>query len=365
MGGPGSVVAANLAVEDSGLRRKGWTIEILVADHGNKADVASTIARQWFDTQGVDAVADVTNSAAALAVSQIVRDKNKVMLDLGTRRVGPHRQGLHAEHGALDPRHLGLRQRHRQGGGAAGGKTWFFLTADFAFGHALERGHGAHGAGRAAARWSARVRSDPTTPRISPPISLQAQASGAQVIGLANSGGDPSTASSRRPSSASSASKQRLAGLLIYVTDVHAIGLQVAQGLSLVSPFYWDTNDGTRAFSDRFAAQRAGAKPSMVQAGVYASILHYLKAVEALGEAGDGAKVVAAMKAMPTDDPLFGKGTIRADGRKMHPMHLYTVKAPSESRYPWDYYAYKATIPAEVAFRPMSEGSCPLVAKSQ
>ncbi|MCJ2116298.1 MULTISPECIES: ABC transporter substrate-binding protein [unclassified Methylobacterium] len=363
MGGPGSVVAANLAVEDSGLRARGWNVEILTADHGNKADVASTITRQWFDTQGVDAVADVTNSAAALAVSQIVRDKNKVMLasgpavsDLTGKACTPNT--VHWTHDTW---------AFANGIGKAmvetGGKTWFFLTADFAFGYALERdtekmvlASGGKVLGH--------VRAPNNTSDFSSYL-LQAQASGAQVIGLANSGGDTVNSIKQAAEFGITGSKQRLAGLLIYITDVHAIGLQLAQGLSLVAPFYWDMTDGTRAFSSRFAALRSGAKPSMVQAGVYASILHYLKAVEALGEASDGAKVVAKMKAMPTDDPLFGKGYIRADGRKMHPMYLFTAKTPSESQYPWDYYTYKATIPAEVAFRPLADGGCPLIAKSQ
>ncbi|MCJ2126645.1 ABC transporter substrate-binding protein [Methylobacterium sp. J-077] len=363
MGGPGSVVAANLAAEDSGLRAKGWTVDILVADHGNKADVASTIARQWFDREGVDAVADVTNSAAALAVSQVVRDKNKVMLasgpavsDLTGKACTPNT--VHWTHDTW---------AFANGIGKAvvetGGKTWFFLTADFAFGHALERdtermvlASGGTVLGR--------VRAPNNTSDFSSYL-IQAQSSGAEVIGLANSGGDTVNSIKQAAEFGIVGSKQRLAGLLIYITDVHAIGLQLAQGLSLVSPFYWDKDDGTRAFSARFAAQRSGAKPSMVQAGVYASILHYLKAVAALGDVHDGAQVVATMKAMPTDDPLFGKGTIRADGRKMHPMYLYTVKSPADSKYPWDYYAYKATIPAEVAFRPLAEGGCPLVATSQ
>ena len=363
MGGPGSLVAAKLAVEDSGLRAKGWNVEILVADHGNKADVASAITRQWFDTQGVDAVADVTNSAAALAVSQIVRNKNKVMLasgpavsDLTGKACTPNT--VHWTHDTW---------AFANGIGKAvvetGGKTWFFLTADFAFGHALERdtekmveASGGTVLGH--------VRAPNNTSDFSSYL-LQAQASGAEVIGLANSGGDTVNSIKQAAEFGITGSKQRLAGLLIYITDVHAIGLQLAQGLSLVSPFYWDMNDGTRAFSAHFAAQRSGAKPSMVQAGVYASVLHYLKAVEAIGDAGDGAKVVATMKAMPTDDLLFGKGYIRADGRKMHPMHLFVVKKPSESRYPWDYYEYKATTPAEIAFRPLADGGCPFVAKSQ
>ncbi|MEP9365875.1 ABC transporter substrate-binding protein [Xanthobacter sp. VNH20] len=360
MGGPGSVVAAQLAIKDSGLEAKGWTVKLVNADHQNKADIASSIVRKWFDTDGVDVVADVTNSAAALAVNQIVKDKNKVMLasgpavsDLTGSACTPNT--VHWTHDTW---------AFANGIGKAvvdtGGKTWFFLTSDFAFGYALERdtekmvlANGGKVLGK--------VRHPNGTADFSSYL-LQAQASNADVIALANSGDDTVNSIKQAAEFGITGSRQRLAGLLIYVTDVHSLGLKLAQGL--VSPFYWDMNDGTRAFSERFAALRKGAKPSMVQAGVYASVLHYLKAVDALGSAEDGAKVVAKMKEMPTDDPLFGKGYIRADGRKMHPMYLFEVKKPSESKYPWDYYTYKAEIPAEVAFRPLSAGGCPLVTKA-
>ncbi|MDB5592036.1 ABC transporter substrate-binding protein [Enterovirga sp.] len=363
MGGPGSVTAAQLAVADSGLLAKGWKVEVIVADHGNKADLASTITRTWYDTQGVDVVADVTNSAVALAVNRITQDKNKVMLASGPAvsdltGVACTPNTVHWTHDTW---------AFANGIGKAvvetGGKTWFFLTSDFAFGHALERdtekmvlASGGKVIGK--------VRHPNNTADFSSFL-LQAQASQAEVIGLANSGGDTVNSIKQAAEFGIAGGKQRLAGLLIYVTDVHAIGLELAQGLSLVSPFYWDQNDGTRAFSQRFAAQRNGAKPSMVQAGVYGSVLHYLKAVEAVGGAEDGAKVVAKMKELPTDDPLFGKGTVRVDGRKMHPMHLFTVKKPSESRQPWDYYEYKATIPAETAFRPLAEGGCAFASKTR
>jgi len=362
MGGVGSVAAAQLAIKDSGLEQKGWTIKLISADHQNKADVASNIVRQWFDTEGVDVVADVTNSAAALAVNQIVKTKNKVMLasgpavsDLTGSACSPNT--VHWTHDTW---------AFANGIGKAvvqtGGKTWFFLTSDFAFGYALERdtekmvlANGGKVIGK--------VRHPSGTSDFASYL-LQAQASKADVIALANSGDDTVNSIKQAAEFGITESGQKLAGLLIYITDVHSLGLKLAQGLVLVSPFYWDMNDGTRKFSERFSALRNGAKPSMVQAGAYASIQHYLKAVEAIGSAEDGAKVVAKMKEMPTDDPLFGKGYIRADGRKMHPMFLYEVKKPSESRYPWDYYTYKAEIPAEIAFRPMEEGGCPLVTKS-
>jgi len=358
MGGPGSVVAARLAIADAELATKGWTAEVLVADHQNKPDIASSIARQWFDT-GVDAVADVTNSAVALAVSQIAREKNKVMLasgaatsDLTGSACSPNT--VHWTHDTW-----AFANAIGKTVVQTGGKSWFFITADFAFGHALERditkiilASGGMVVGHIVA---------PNDTADFSSYLLQAQASKAQVIGLANSGGDMVNSVKQAAKFGIGKAGQRLAGLLIYITDVHSIGLEYAQGLRLVSPFYWDMNDGTRAFSARFAAGRGGAKPSMVQAGTYASILHFTKAVTALGAAGDGRAVVAKMKELPTDDPLFGRGSIRADGRKIHPMFLFRVKSPAEQRYPWDYYAYEATIPADEAFRPLTEGGCPLV----
>ncbi len=359
MGGPGSVVAAKLAVGDSGLEAKGWKIEIVVADHQNKADVASSITRRWFDAQNVDVVTDVTNSAAALAVNHIAKEKNKVMLasgpatsDLTGTACSPNT--VHWTHDTW---------AFANGIGKAvvetGGKKWFFLTSDFAFGHALERDTSKMVL-ESGGEIVGKVRHPNNTADFSSFL-LQAQASKADVIGLANSGNDTVTSIKQAAEFGLGRSGQKLAGLLLYITDVHAIGLPTAQGLALVSPFYWDMNQGTREFSERFAAQRpGGAKPTMVQAGVYSSIIHYLKAVEAVGGAEDGAKVVAKMKDIPTDDPLFGKGTIRIDGRKLHPMHLFEVKTPTESKYPWDYYAYKASTPAELAFRSLEEGGCPL-----
>jgi len=359
MGGPGSVVAARLAIADADLASKGWRAEMLVADHQNKTDLASSIAREWFDTGHVDAVADVTNSAVALAVSQIARNKNKVMLasgaatsDLTGSACSPNT--VHWTHDTW-----AFANAIGKAVVETGGKTWFFITADFAFGHALERditkiivANGGSVVGHVVA---------PNDTADFSSYLLQAQASKADVIGLANSGGDMINSVKQAAEFGITKGGQRLAGLLIYITDVHAIGLQYAQGLRLVSPFYWDMNDGTRAFSKRFGAERGGAMPSMVQAGTYASIIHYTKAVTALGSADDGRAVVAKMKELPTDDPLFGKGVIRVDGRKLHPMFLFRVKSPEEQRYPWDYYAYEATIPADQAFRPLAEGGCPLV----
>ena len=358
MGGPGSVVAARLALADADLTAKGWTFELVAADHQNKPDVAVSIARQWFDS-GIDAVADVTNSAVALAVSDIAREKNKVMLasgaatsDLTGSACSPNT--VHWTHDTW-----AFASAIGKAVVRTGGKDWFFITADFAFGHALERditkvilANGGTVVGHTVA---------PNNTADFSSYLLQAQASKAQVIGLANSGGDMVSSVKQAAEFGIGKGGQRLAGLLIYITDVHAIGLEFAQGLRLVSPFYWDMNDDTRAFSARFAAERGGVKPSMVQAGTYASILHLAKAAQALGSVADGRAMVAQMKAMPTDDPLFGKGSIREDGRKIHPMFLFRVKSPGEQRYPWDYYAQEATIPAEEAFRPLAEGGCRLV----
>src|SRR5947207_1684875 len=246
LAGPGSVVAAKMAIEDFGAAKKGLKVEVLVADHQNKPDVGSSIARQWFDADKVDVIVDVPTSSVVLAVNQIAREKNKALI---------------VSTGA---------------------------TSDL--------------------------------------------------------------------------TGQQFAGLLVFLTDVHALGLEKAQGLLLTESFYWDLNDRTRAFSTRFAERHRQAKPTMAQAGVYSAVLHYLKAVEAL-KSDDGPKVIAKMKELPTDDPVFGKGMVRADGRKIHPMYLFEVKKPSESRGPWDYYKVRATIPAEQAFRPMDQGNCPLVKK--
>jgi len=359
MGGPGSVVAARLAVAESGLAAKGWTVDVLVADHQNKPDLAATIARRWFDTERVDVLADVTNSAVALAASQIAREKNKVMLASGPAT--SDLTGVACSPNTVHWTHDTWAFANAIGKAVVqtGGKTWFFITADFAFGHALERD-----ISKIIVASGGQVLGHVVAPNNTADFSsylLQASSSKAEVIGLANSGGDMVNSVKQAAEFGITRSGQRLAGLLIYITDVHAIGLEYAQGLRLVSPFYWDMNDLTRAFSARFAAERGGAKPTMVQAGTYASVVHYLKAVDALGSPADGAAVVTKMKQMPTEDPLFGTGTIRADGRKMHPMFLFRVKTPAESRYPWDYYAYEATIPAEQAFRPLNEGGCALV----
>lgn len=362
MGGVGSVVAAKLAVEDSGLLAKGWKIEVVGADHQNKADIASNIARRWFDVDGVDVITDVTNSAVALALSSLARDKNKVELVSGaaTSELTGKSCSTNTIHWTHDTWALA------NGTGKAivqtGGDTWFFMTADYAFGHALERDTAA-----VVVENGGKVLGKVLTPLNTPDFSsflLQAQSSGAKIVGLANSGVDTSNSIKQAAEFGVVAGGQKLAGLLVYISDVHSIGLDIAQGLILEEAFYWDLNDGTRAFSERFAAQMRGRKPTMVQAGVYGSVIHYLKAVEALGQSKDGKAVVDKMKSIPTDDIVMGKGEVRADGRTIHDMYLFEVKAPSESKHPWDYYKLRATIPAAEAFRPLDQGGCPLVAQN-
>jgi branched-chain amino acid transport system substrate-binding protein len=358
LSGQGSVIAAQMAVEDFGAAAKGLKVEIVSADHQNKPDIGSNIARQWIDVDKVDVIVDVPTSSVALAVNDVVREKNKVFLvsgaassDLTGKACSPN-----TVHWTYDTWALanGTGKTFVQNGGS----TWFFITADYAFGHALERDTTAV-IEAAGGKVLGSVKHPLNTADFSSYL-LQAQSSGAKVIGLANAGRDTTNAIKQASEFGIVQGGQSLAGLLVFVTDVHALGLQTAQGLVLTESFYWDMNDQTRAFSARFAPQDNGIHPTMVHAGVYASLLHYLKAVEAAGT-DDGKTVVAKMKELPTDDPLFGKGTIRADGRKIHDMYLFEVKKPEESKGEWDYYKLRATIPAAQAFRPLDQGGCALV----
>jgi branched-chain amino acid transport system substrate-binding protein len=360
LSGQGSVVAARMAVDDFKAKDKGLNVEIIFADHQNKADVGSQIANKWYDSEGVDVIVDTPNSGVALAVNQITKDKGKVFINSGaaTSDLTGKACSPNTVHWTYDTWMLA------NGTGKAivktGGDTWFFITADYAFGHALERDTEAVVV-KNGGKVLGKVRAPINTQDFSSFL-LQAQTSKAKIIGLANAGGD--TINSIKQASEFGIVKggQSLAGLLVFITDVHGLGLEKAQGLIFTETFYWDLNDQTRAWSKRFAAANGGKYPSMVQAGVYAGVLHYLKAVAAL-KSDDGTKVVAKMKELPTDDPLFGKGTIRADGRKIHPAYLVEVKKPSESKGPYDYYKIRSTIPANEAFRPITEGDCPLVAK--
>jgi branched-chain amino acid transport system substrate-binding protein len=357
--GPGGLAAAKMAVEDFGAAKKGMKVEIVSADHQNKPDVGSNIARTWFDVDKVDAIFDVPTSSVALAITQIAKDKNKVFVGSGPAASDLTGPACNANfvHWTYDTWSLA------NGTGKAivktGGDTWFFLTADYAFGHALERDTAA-----VVEKNGGKVIGKVRTPFPGTDFSsflLQAQSSKAKIIGLANAGGDTINSIKQAAEFGITTGGQNLAGLLVFITDVHSLGLKTAQGLIFTSAYYWDRNDASRDFAKRFAPRYKGHMPTMVQAGVYASVLHYLKAVEALKNDSDGKAVVAKMKEMPTDDPLFGKGTIRADGRKLHDMYLLEVKKPEESKGPGDYLKVRATIPAAEAFRPLNEGTCPLV----
>ncbi|MPZ11919.1 MAG: ABC transporter substrate-binding protein [Kiloniellaceae bacterium] len=358
LSGEGSVVAARMAVEDFGAADKGIDVTIVSADHQNKPDIASNLARQWYDAEGVDVIADVPTSSAALAVNDITREKNKIFLvsgaatsDLTGKSCSPN-----TVHWTYDT--WSLAHGTGQAMVETGGDSWFFLTADYAFGHALERdtsevvkdsGGEVLGAVR-----------HPFPGQDFSSFLLQAQASGAKVIGLANAGADTTNAIKQAREFGITQGGQSLAGLLIFITDVHALGLDTAQGLVLTEAFYWDLNDQTRDWAQRFAEAHNGSMPTMVHAGVYASVLHYLKAVEA-ADSKDAEAVMAKMKEMPSEDPLFGTGEVRQDGRHVHDMYLFQVKSPDESKGEWDYYKTLAIIAAERAFRPLGEGECPLV----
>jgi branched-chain amino acid transport system substrate-binding protein len=357
LAGEGSVVAARMAVEDFGAADKGIEVEIISADHQNKPDVGSTIARQWYDVDGVDVITDVPTSSVALAVNEITREKNKIFLNSGaaTSDLTGAQCSPNTVHWTYDTFALA------NGTGSAmvqtGGDTWFFMTADYAFGHALERDTTAVIEANGGTVVGGVRHPFPGSDFSS--FLLQGQASGAKVIGLANAGGDTINSIKQAAEFGITQAGQALAGLLVFLTDVHALGLETAQGLVLTESFYWNLNDDTRAWSQRFAEAHDGDMPTMVQAGVYASVLHYLKAVEAAGTK-DSEAVMAKMKEMPTSDPLFGEGSIRVDGRKLHDMYLFRVKAPGESSGAWDYYETVATIPAAEAWRPLDQGGCPL-----
>ncbi|HSZ64799.1 MAG TPA: ABC transporter substrate-binding protein [Xanthobacteraceae bacterium] len=357
--GAGSVAAVKMAIEDFNPAAHNMKVDIVSADHQNKPDIGSNIARQWFDVDGVDAIVDVPNSGVALAVSEVAREKNKVLLVSGAAisdLTGP-KCSPNTVHWTYDTWMLA----HSTAGALAksGGDTWYFLTADYAFGHALERD-----ATAVVLSSGGKVLGSVSHPLNNQDFSsflLQAQASKAKIIGLANAGGDTINAIKQGSEFGITAGGQHFAALLFYVGDVEALGLKVAQGLVLTETFYWDMNDSTRAWSKRWQAQRPGKFPNMNQAGDYAAVLHYLKAVAALKSTADGKSEVAKMKEIPTDDPVFGKGLIRADGRKIHPAYLFEVKSPAESKYPGDDYKLRTTIPADEAFRPMKDDNCPLL----
>jgi branched-chain amino acid transport system substrate-binding protein len=356
--GPGSVIAAQLAVEDFAKQSK-RKVEVLSADHQNKPDVGSAIARRWFDTEGVDMIVDLPNSAVALAVAGIAREKNKVVLGSGAGTALLTGAGCspNTVHWTYDTWAMG----HGLARGVLqqGGKTWFFITADYAFGHDLEKQATEEivaGGGKVLGAVRHPIANNDFSSFL-----LQAQASGAEVIAFANAGGD-TVNSIKQAAEYKLGEKQKIVALIFDLQGVPALGLATAQGLTALNAFYWDVDDGTRTWAQRFP-ERHGKKrmATRMHARMCSATLHYLKGVDKVGSPSDGAAVVAAMKATETDDPLFGRGKIREDGRKLHPMHLLQVKTPAESKGEWDVFKIVGTIEADKAFRPLKDGGCPLV----
>src|SRR5712675_1237199 len=359
IGGPNSVVAVKMAVEDSGLTKKGWKIDVVSGDHQNKPDVGVNIARQWIDNDKVDAIADTPNSGVALAVSNLVKEKNAVLLNSGAATADLTGKACTPNTISFTYDTYMLANGTGKALTKAGGDTWFFLTADYAFGHALERDTAAAVEANGG-KVLGKVRHPINTNDFSSFL-LQAQTSKAKIIGLANAGGDTINSIKAGAEFGIVKGGQKFAGLLVFASDVNALGLATAQGLTLTETWYWDANDTNRTWTKRWQQERAGKFPTMVQAGVYSGVTHYLKAVAALKNAADGKAVVAKMKELPTDDRLFGTGTVRADGRKIHDAYLFEVKKPAESKHAGDFYHLRATIPAAEAFRPLKDGNCPLV----
>jgi branched-chain amino acid transport system substrate-binding protein len=359
IGGAGSVAAAQMAVKDMGGSVAGVPVQVISADHLNKADTGTAIVRRWIDQEGVDAVVDVPTSSVALAVQQVLKEKQKVFLisgaassDLTGKSCSP--TGVHWTYDTY-------ALAHGTGGALVkqGGDTWFFITADYAFGHALQRDTSA-----VVTKAGGKVLGSVDVPLNNADFSsflLQAQQSKAKIIGLANAGGDTINSIKQAAEFGIVAGGQRLAGLLVFVSDVNSLGLKTAQGLILTEAFYWDQNDETRTWSKRFMAQ-IHKVPSMVQAGVYGAVTHYLKAIAA-AKTDDGPKVVAEMRKLPINDFMTKNGKLREDGRVMRDIYLFQVKKPEESKYEFDYYKQLAVIPAAEAFRPLSESECPLMKK--
>jgi branched-chain amino acid transport system substrate-binding protein len=356
--GQGAVIAAQMAIDDFGGTVLGKKVELISADVQNKPDVAVTIANQWYDVQHVDAILGAAASSSSIATLGVAKDKKRMFfaVDPASSDITGKLCNAYTAHWTYDTAALA------NGTGSAvvksGGKSWFFLTADYAFGYALERDVSAVvKANGGAVVGSVKV---PINTLDFSSFLLKAQSSKAQVIGLANAGGDTINSIKQAAEFGITEGGQKLAGLLVFITDVHSIGLQLAHGLQLTEAFYWDLNDGTRAFAKRFATKWNGKMPTMIQAGYYSATLHYLEAIKK-ADTKDADKVMATLKAGPIDDALFGKGYLRADGRKIHDMHLFEVKTPAESNGPYDYYKLIRTIPGEEAFRPMDKGDCPLV----
>jgi branched-chain amino acid transport system substrate-binding protein len=359
--GIGAVTAAPMAAEDFGGKVLGKPIEVIYADHQNKADIASAIAREWFDTQHVDALMDVAASATALAAIDIAKTKNKIVVLNGpaTVRITNEACTPVSVHYTYDNYALS----HGTGGAMvkAGYDTWFFITADYAFGHDLEQNTAAVvKASGGKVLGSVRV---PINNSDFSSALLQAQSSKAKVVGLANAGGDTINSIKQAAEFGIVRGGQKMAGLLVYVNDVNTLGLEAAQGMLLTDAFYWDRDEESRAWAQRYF-QRMNKMPNMTQAGIYSATTHYLKAVQAAGT-DESQAVMEKMRSTPIDDFFAKGGKIREDGRMVHDMYLYEVKKPAESKGAWDFYKFVAKVPADEAFMPLSESKCPLVKKTQ
>jgi branched-chain amino acid transport system substrate-binding protein len=361
IGGPGSVVAARLAVEDFRPAAKGMKVEIVSGDMQNKPDVGVSIANTWFDVDKIDVIADGMNSGVSLAVSEVARQKNKLFLVTGaaTSDLTGQKCSPNTIHWVYDT--WALANSIGKATVKTGGDTWFFITADYAFGYALERDATAV-IEASGGKVLGRVRVPTNTNDFSSYL-LQAQASKAKVIGFAIAGGDAINAIKQAGEFGIVKGGQSIAALLLWASDVAALGLPATQGVVLTEAWYWDMNDGSRAWTKRWQAERPGKVPTSAQAGVYSAVTHYLKSVEALKSGSDGGAVAAKMKETPTDDILYGEGMVRVDGRKIHDMNLFEVKKPEQSGYFGDFYKVRATIPAAEAFRPLKDGRCPLVSR--
>ena len=359
--GQGAVVAAQMAIDDFGGKVLGKKIEFISGDIQNKADVAATMAGRWYDDEKVDVILGSGASSSSIATMNVAKEKKRVYLapDPASSDITGKLCNAYTVHWVYDTAALA-----NVTGSAivkTGGKTWFFITADYAFGHALERDV-SNVVKKAGGSVLGSVKAPINTSDFSSYL-LQAQASKAQIIGLANAGGDTINTIKQAAEFGIVKGGQKLAGLLVFISDVHSLGLKQAQGLRLTTAYYWDLNDKTRAFAKRFAEKYKGRMPTMVQAGFYSATLRYLQVVKETGT--DKAEtVMAKLKSEKWDDPVFGPSYIRADGRNMHEMYLFEVKTPSESKGPWDYYKLLAKVPAEQAFRPLDEGGCPLVKKN-
>lgn len=358
--GPGSVAAAQMAIDDFGGKVRGKPVHLVYADHQNKADIAATKAREWFDRDKIDAILDVAASGPALAVAPIAKEKNRIAVFSGPGSVRLTNDACTpvTVHYAYDT--YALANSTARAVVEKGGNSWFFLTADYTFGTTLEKD-----ATDVVTASGGKVLGSVRHPLNASDFSaflVRAQASGAKVVGLANAGGDTINAiKGAHEFQLTKDGRQSLAGLLVYINDVHTLGLDAAQGMLLTTAFYWDRNDESRKWARRFF-EKMKKMPNMSQAGLYSSVLHYLKAVEAAGTDETGA-VMARMKQAPINDIFASNGRIREDGRMVHDMYLYQVKKPAESKYPWDYYRQVAVVPGDKAFQPLSASACPLVKK--